>query len=813
MTRLLLIALAGWTVLGAPDQALGGPTAEDIVKRAIQAQGGRGSPEEGKVVQVRSKGTTNQGTWTSTLTMRLPGQFKNVARLEVQDKPLTLVQVLNGDKVLMSQNGRLQPLTSQVVADLKETRYAAYVASLTPLLDRQTFTLSLLGESPVNGQSAVGVKVESAGHREIRLDFDKASGLLVKTSRRALNTLTRTEHLHEEFRSGFRDVEGGQQPTRFEVRMDGNKIAESEIVEARYLDTLADGLFDRVQDDDAPGPGWSRSWSVAIGVGVLLSLGVAVVLMRARLRKRKRLPLGLAVLLVLAIGVVCLIPATRLTILGHLRDEPFHRGKPVSLWVHQLGSRDSVKRVEAATALGEMGSRAKAAVPGLSAALEDEHPDVRREAAFALGAIGPDASAAIPILIETTAKEPQDSVLMEYTEILLALGPEAVSPLTAALRHTSSRTRAWAAYTLSRFGRNAREAIPALVEALSVPSLRETVRRRSSAYDWQGLEFYQIAVTLGDLGAEARPAVPLILDFLRDGAEPIYYNPPSNQPLDLLAALKSIDPSLTLLIDAREKLRDPSRPESEAALTTLIGALGSKEKRTRELAAFILSECQALPYNISPAERDAAIAALTRALEDEIPGVRWSAAPALVRMTWIQPHPRQDALYRSALPVLVEALAKDRTHARVRALAANAFRHFPGSAGADLQAGPVLLEALNDPDQRVQREALFALAAVSRRPEHVQAVVRRAITLLRAKRVFPTDQQVIGLLGELGPAAAEAVPVLQEILDKDLPQAARGVSTSGGGGPMMSIAGTEAYAKQVRDALKRIDPKAAADAD
>ena len=65
----------------------------------------------------------------------------------------------------------------------------------------------------------------------------------------------------------------------------------------------------------------------------------------------------------------------------------------------RLGNDDATIQVSAARALGEMGPKAKGAVPALIAALDSSRSEVRDAAAWALGEIGSDAEAAIESLI------------------------------------------------------------------------------------------------------------------------------------------------------------------------------------------------------------------------------------------------------------------------------------------------------------------------------------------------------------------------------------------------------------------------------
>jgi len=81
-------------------------------------------------------------------------------------------------------------------------------------------------------------------------------------------------------------------------------------------------------------------------------------------------------------------------------DEPTYQGRPLHEWVKLLKKGDGAARQRAALAIGEMGPKAKAAVPDLVDALKDKSGRVRRFAAKALGQIGPKAKAAVPSLTE-----------------------------------------------------------------------------------------------------------------------------------------------------------------------------------------------------------------------------------------------------------------------------------------------------------------------------------------------------------------------------------------------------------------------------
>src|SRR5262249_37611453 len=78
----------------------------------------------------------------------------------------------------------------------------------------------------------------------------------------------------------------------------------------------------------------------------------------------------------------------------------------VGVWAELLTSDKGRVRLQAAAALGELGPRARAAVPILTATFKkDQDCHVRRAAAVALGQIGPAAEAAVLPLVEALLDE------------------------------------------------------------------------------------------------------------------------------------------------------------------------------------------------------------------------------------------------------------------------------------------------------------------------------------------------------------------------------------------------------------------------
>ena len=100
-----------------------------------------------------------------------------------------------------------------------------------------------------------------------------------------------------------------------------------------------------------------------------------------------------------------------------------------------------------------------------TATLKNPYPGIRADAAAALGHLGPQAKNAVPAL-EEALKDEEAEVRAQAAQALAAIGEEAVQPLTKALSDDNRQMRMGAALALGRMGRKAQAAAPALAEAL-----------------------------------------------------------------------------------------------------------------------------------------------------------------------------------------------------------------------------------------------------------------------------------------------------------------------------------------------------------
>lgn len=444
------------------------------------------------------------------------------------------------------------------------------------------------------------------------------------------------------------------------------------------------------------------------------------------------------------------------------------------------------------------------------------HPDprARRAALRALGVLAPEPGAYLQLYSRQLA-EADPSVVMPALHTIADMEDKAVPALVTALSDPDSRY--WATVVLAEIGAEAAPAVDALATVAAEGEFHERL---------------QAIVALAEIGPAAAAAAPVLIAAL-EGDEPT---------LRFAAAFalgksraKAADAALEKAAAADDQLlgeiaawaRAEIRPDDEAcvteALRRLRGGLTNADPEIRKAAVSGLSDIAA---SSDQAVRRELAGDFVGLLTDADPGVGTSAGAALVRLggdavaavepLLAKPATRLAAAEvlaavgkaaKPALPALVAALADpDENFASDAALVIAAIGPEAESAVPDLQK-----RLADDTPAEVRYAAAFALGslgpaakpAAARLAELAQtedpllatvavwaalkiepgetALFDRAIPLLR--RALASEREIVRLeaavsLGEIGPAAKTAIPMLELVAEDDPAKAVRAAAAA-----------------------------------
>ena len=251
------------------------------------------------------------------------------------------------------------------------------------------------------------------------------------------------------------------------------------------------------------------------------------------------------------------------------------------------------------------------------------------------------------------------------------------------------------------------------------------------------------------LGADAAPAIPILVRCLRDSNRMITYA--AAEALGVLAIEPYFAlPALTNALEApNTRLRRTAARAigqfgdlARSALPSLLKAINDSDLRVREEAANAIAQ-------IAPDKGEAAIPELTKLLNDpEITEWADRAAVSLAKMG------------KLAMPTFLTALTNGAVHVRSRA----AF-HLQDLGTNALPAVPMLVETLADEDWIPAQAACWTLGALRAEPELVVSALVKLVEGPKAGCRMPA----LVALGRFGERAHGALPaVVKAFNDSDL---------------------------------------------
>lgn len=219
--------------------------AQAILRKAVIAHGGQAFEKAGTMARTGKGEISSFGAvvnFTGEISTNLPKQIRWSLELERQGQKLPVILVVNGDKGWRGSLGASKEMTKEELQEMSEEAYVSWLASLWPVANGN-FNLAALAESKVNNEPAVGFKVEEKGKPEVRLWFDKKTGLLAKSEHKGKEA--GLDVLKETVFADYKDVEGLKLPGKMLVFANGKKVAEWTFTGYKFPGKFEDKVFEK----------------------------------------------------------------------------------------------------------------------------------------------------------------------------------------------------------------------------------------------------------------------------------------------------------------------------------------------------------------------------------------------------------------------------------------------------------------------------------------------------------------------------------------------------------------------------------------
>lgn len=211
-----------------------GPDAEAraVIDKAVTAHGGADKLSQFKAVSAKWAGKHKVENVfyrdaVRVVTYEMPDKIRLDYEVEnPKGGTFAFSRVVNGKKGWQGSAKGTRDLKETELAQIVDEFYAHWLASVVPLKDKG-FEFSPAGSVKVDGKEAVGVRVSCKGRPDVNLFFDKKTGLVIKSERRAKDPGTNEEYTAESVYRDHKAFQGVMWPTTRLDRRDGKDLEEN----------------------------------------------------------------------------------------------------------------------------------------------------------------------------------------------------------------------------------------------------------------------------------------------------------------------------------------------------------------------------------------------------------------------------------------------------------------------------------------------------------------------------------------------------------------------------------------------------------
>jgi hypothetical protein len=244
---MLLPALALGLLVGLTGRLPAQEDAKEIIKKAIAAQGGADKLEKFKGARSSSKGTISimgmDFEFSADMVAQFPDKQKTTLKLEAMGNAITIVQLVNGDKINLTVNGMSMALPDVQKDSLKQSMALQKIMNLTPLLADKSYELKAIPGVKVGGKDTVGVEVKGKDLKDCKIYFDKDTNLIARVDHKGLDATGANEVEQQVTLSDYKDVQGVKKPMKTVMKHDDQKFMESTVTKIELSEKIDEKEF------------------------------------------------------------------------------------------------------------------------------------------------------------------------------------------------------------------------------------------------------------------------------------------------------------------------------------------------------------------------------------------------------------------------------------------------------------------------------------------------------------------------------------------------------------------------------------------
>jgi len=248
MRRTVVTGAIVWAILALPGLAGADAASDEIVKKAVAAQGGDAALDKMKAMTWKSKGTLEfmgqKIEFEADYAMQLPDKLRFVMTAKIEGKPFTLTVVVNGNDAWENAFDVTRDMDKQKAAEVRHTLYTIKLSMLGELRDK-SYTLTSLGEVKDEGRTLAGIRVTKKGQKEVRLYFDTKTWYLAKTETKAFNEFVMKEVDQTIRFEEYYKKDGEVFFKRMVILQDGKPFITEEMLDPKSHEKLDPKLFEK----------------------------------------------------------------------------------------------------------------------------------------------------------------------------------------------------------------------------------------------------------------------------------------------------------------------------------------------------------------------------------------------------------------------------------------------------------------------------------------------------------------------------------------------------------------------------------------